>query len=449
MANRLSRRRLTVFPDPFRVEGKPFAEQADLFPDPGQPLFVADILEHSGDEPGDQLHLRLLHPPRGQSGRSDADAAGDLGPLGVERNPVLVDRDARPVERLLRLFPRNAQVGQVHEHQVVVGAARDEAEAVGQKGIGEGLRVFQDLALILFELLREGLLEGHRLGGDDVHQGAALHSRKDFRVQGAGELLFAEDESAAGAAEGLVGGHGDELAAGHRGGVQAGGDEAADVGDVGQNDGSDGVGDGPELLVVDRPGVGARADDDDLRAVLPGQGLNLVEVDGLRFPVHPVENAAVKLAREADRTSVGEMAPVGEAHPEDRVPGLEHGEIDGHVGLNARMGLDVGVLRPEKLFAPLDGEALHDVDELAPAVVSRPRIALGVLVGHDAALGLQDSLADEVLRGDHLQFSRLPARLLADRLGDLRVGLHQIRHEFTCFILFFPCGTRRWAAPFA
>ncbi len=131
------------------------------------------------------------------------------------------------------------------------------------------------------------------------------------------------------------------------------------------------------------------------------------------------------------------MPPVGEVHPEDRVPRLKHGEIDGHVGLNARMGLDVCVLRPEELLAPLDGQPLHDVDKLASPVVSPARIALGVLVRHDAALGLQDGLADKVLRGDHLQFPRLSPGFLADRLRDLRIGLHQIRHESDCLLFYF------------
>ena len=88
------------------------------------------------------------------------------------------------------------------------------------------------------------------------------------------------------------------------------------------------------------------------------------------------------------------------------------------------MRLDVDMLRPEELFAPLDGQTFDDIDELASPVVSGSRIPLGVLVGHDAPLGLQNGLADEVFRGDHFEFSRLPPGFLPDGLCDLRVGLH-------------------------
>jgi hypothetical protein len=122
------------------------------------------------------------------------------------------------------------------------------------------------------------------------------------------------------------------------------------------------------------------------------------------------------------------MAPVGEIHAQDRIPGFEDRKIDRHVGLNPRMGLDIGVLRPEELLAPFDGQPFHHVDELAPPIVAATGITFGVLVGHHTSLGFQDCLADEVLRCDHLEFFRLSPCFLADGLRDLRVGLHEIRH---------------------
>ena len=206
------------------------------------------------------------------------------------------------------------------------------------------------------------------------------------------------------------------------------GDKTADMGDVGQDQRPDPVGDRPESCIIDRPRVGAGADHDDLRLVLHREGLHLVEVDGLGLAIHPVKNPAIEPSGETGGTPVGEMAPVGEVHPQDRIPGLQDGKINGHVGLNARMRLHVDMLRPEELLAPLDGQPLDDIDEFAPPVVSCARVPLGVLVGHDAPLGLQDSLADEVFRGDHFEFSCLSPGLLPDGLRDLRVGLHQIGH---------------------
>jgi hypothetical protein len=122
------------------------------------------------------------------------------------------------------------------------------------------------------------------------------------------------------------------------------------------------------------------------------------------------------------------MPPVGQIHAQDRIPRFENRKIDGHVGLNARMRLDIGVLRPEELLAPFDGQPLHHVDELAPPIVAATGITFGVLVGHHTPLGFQDGLADEVLRGDHLEFFRLSPGFLTDGLRDLRVSLHEVRH---------------------
>src|SRR5699024_10827230 len=57
------------------------------------------------------------------------------------------------------------------------------------------------------------------------------------------------------------------------------------------------------------------------------------------------------------------------------------------------------------------------------AVVARPGIALGVLVGERAALGLHDRLADVVLARDHRQRLALAVDLAGERVGDCRVRL--------------------------
>ena len=93
------------------------------------------------------------------------------------------------------------------------------------------------------------------------------------------------------------------------------------------------------------------------------------------------------------------------------------------------MGLDVGVPRSEEATGPLASQVLDDIDELAASIVSPPRIPLGVLVGQYAALGLQDSLTDEILRGDHLQGGLLATGLAEDGLGHLGIhGPHMVEH---------------------
>ena len=84
-------------------------------------------------------------------------------------------------------------------------------------------------------------------------------------------------------------------------------------------------------------------------------------------------------------------------------PGLQEAEVDRHVRLRARVRLHVDVLGAEERLGALDGQPLGHVDELAAAVVALARVALGVLVGHHRAGGLEHGAGDEVLRGDQLE----------------------------------------------
>ena len=76
---------------------------------------------------------------------------GDLGSPGIW---LLVESDARLVEGLLGDLA--GQVGveaaQVDQHQVVVGAARDDPEALGRQRPRQGPGVAYDLGRVLLEL---------------------------------------------------------------------------------------------------------------------------------------------------------------------------------------------------------------------------------------------------------------------------------------------------------
>src|SRR5690606_30378605 len=75
----------------------------------------------------------------------------------------------------------------------------------------------------------------------------------------------------------------------------------------------------------------------------------------------------------------------------------------------------------EQLPGAVDGQLLGHVDVLAAAVVALVRIALGVLVGQHAALGLQHARAGVVLAGDQLDMVLLAAGLVGDGLGQFGV----------------------------
>ena len=90
-----------------------------------------------------------------------------------------------------------------------------------------------------------------------------------------------QDAAAAGAAQRLVGGEGDDVRVGHRVRVDAAGDQPGDVGGVEHEQRADLVGDLAERRRVDDARVGGGAGDDHLRLVLLGEVADLVEVDAL------------------------------------------------------------------------------------------------------------------------------------------------------------------------
>ena len=91
------------------------------------------------------------------------------------------------------------------------------------------------------------------------------------------------------------------------------------------------------------------------------------------------------------------------------------------VGRRAAVGLHVGGVGAEELLDAVDGQLLGDVDELAAAVVALARVALGVLVGELAALGLHDGRRGVVLAGDQLDVVFLAAVLVLDGRPELGV----------------------------
>ena len=105
----------------------------------------------------------------------------------------------------------------------------------------------------------------------------------------------------------------------------------------------------------------------------------------------------VEQAAGVDRRAVGEVAALVEAQAEHGVARLEQGQVDGHVGVGARVRLHVGVLGAEQRLGPLAGELLDLVDDLVAAVVALAGVALAVLVGEDRAGGPQHRRRGEVL----------------------------------------------------
>ena len=123
------------------------------------------------------------------------------------------------------------------------------------------------------------------------------------------------------------------------------------------------------------------------------------------------------------------MTALVETHAQHSFPGLEEREVHTHVGLGPGVGLDIGVLRPEELLGPIDGQLLHLVDHRTALVVAPARVALGVLVGEDRTRGGHHRGRGEVLRGDEVDVGVLPFDVFADEAGDCGVDLLQGVHR--------------------
>ena len=103
-----------------------------------------------------------------------------------------------------------------------------------------------------------------------------------------------------------------------------------------------------------------------------------------------------------------------ERHSQNRIAGLQVRHEDGHICLRAAVRLHVGMIGAEDRFEAVDGERFRDVDPFATAVIAFARIALRVLVGHDAAHRFAYGFARVVFRRDQLQVLLLALFLAGD-----------------------------------
>ena len=165
------------------------------------------------------------------------------------------------------------------------------------------------------------------------------------------------------------------------------------------------------------------AGDDELRTMLLGEALHRVVVDRLGFRMNSVRHDIEVTPAVRERVTVREVSTVRQVHSHDRVARLQHGEINGHIRLRARVRLNVHVLGAEELLRAIDRQTLDDVGRSTTAVVSPSRVSFCVLVREHRAGRGEHGLGDVVLRRDQLQRVILSRRLRSNGLEDLGVDL--------------------------
>ena len=207
-------------------------------------------------------------------------------------------------------------------------------------------------------------------------------------------------------------------------------DQARDVCHVDHQQRAAAVRDVGEDLKIDRPGIGRRACHKELRMVAAHQILDLIVVDAAGLGVYTVADGVVELAGLVHGGTVGEVAAAGEIHAHQRIPGLQKGGIGRQIGLRPGVRLHIGVLRPEKLPRPVDGQTLYFVHILTAAIIPPAGIALGVFIGQAATYGGHHRRRGDVLRGDKLDIFLLAAVLPLQPGAHLPVLVSQIVHAF-------------------
>src|SRR5262249_61672012 len=100
----------------------------------------------------------------------------------VERDGVVVDCDERAFEGFFGVSAGDAFREDVDQEDVIVGAARNDAEPGLADGLGQSLGVLQYLLLIGFKFGLERFFEADGLGSDDVNQRPTLNAREEVAV---------------------------------------------------------------------------------------------------------------------------------------------------------------------------------------------------------------------------------------------------------------------------
>ena len=174
---------------PGAIDGEPPAELQHTPAHRLDHVVIADVVQHVA-HPVRELHgLGNAEAARGDRRRADAQAAGHRRRTRVVRHGVLVHRDVGLAQRRVGIGAGVGLADQVDQHQVVVGAARDDVDAALDEGARHRARVVHDLLLVDLEAGLQRLLEAHGLGRDHVHQRAALAAGEHGGVQLLGDLV--------------------------------------------------------------------------------------------------------------------------------------------------------------------------------------------------------------------------------------------------------------------
>ena len=208
--------------------------------------------------------------------------------------------------------------------------------------------------------------------------------------------------------------------------MDTGGHQAGNMGHVDHEIGIHRPGNMGQPLKIDDPGIGAGSGHNHLWPLGPGQFIQRIVVDGAGFPFHPVMEKLEEPTGKAHRAAMGQVSAMGQIHSQKGVPRVEQGEVDRHVGLGPRMGLDIDIGSAKQLLGPLHGQIFRHVHMFATTVIPLGRIPFGIFVGQNAALDRHNGPAGDIFRCDQFQGVGLPIQFLPQHSGNFRVDAFKV-----------------------
>src|SRR5215470_14241984 len=118
-----------------------------------------------------------------------------------------------------------------------------------------------------------------------------------------------------------------------------------------------------------RARIGRGPAEDHLGLVFVRQPFQLVVVQPFRLCRNAIRYDLVAAAGKVERMPMRKMASVSQVHPQHSVAVVQRGQVNRHIGLGARMGLNVHVFRAKQLQGPITREVLDNVHVLAASVI--------------------------------------------------------------------------------
>ena len=377
--------------------------------------------QHIGHDVGQLAGGLLVEAALRDPRRSQTDS-GRITRILIARDGVAVDHDPDDIQNAGCLVAAEGSAilacdrGDIHVHQVAVGAAERDAQAALLELVGHGLGVFDRLFLQFFELPGLGQLEGQGQRGEHVDVWSALLAGEDGAVD-----LFrdgrvgGQQHGTAWTVEALMRGGHDHMGDPHRRRHHACRDQPADVRDIGQEVGAHFIGDLAELLPIGDPGIGRVSGDQQFWSGFECLDADLFVVQPLVL-VHGVMDGFEPFPRAVDRRAVREMPAVQKVKSHDGFAQWDQRLVDRVVGRRAGEGLhvDVDLVRSEavggeRLGSAAAGQCLDHIGVFDALVVARVAIAAIVaqtgriiqdlFLGHPARVLFGIAFGIDVLEG--------------------------------------------------